>query len=163
MANIYEEEVTLDPIFEKVLSYTEFKPLVDEDLRFKLLAKIKLDKNEDEVETGGAAVEIKKVPALYETLTNFDYIILVCRFRWNNMAQGMQEASLHKALMTIEVDLTGKEVKYNTRPPDVNEFSETINRFGLYNEAVKNLGDLMDEVKREIKRIRTVTQEDADE
>lgn len=155
----YEDELTLDPVFEQVLKYPEFKHIVEHGIRFKCLAKLAFTKDGDEKETSGPPVEMKKVPPLFGHISDLDFVILVCRYRWNSMAKNVQEARIHHLLMTITFDEKGA---IKLQGPDVSEFSETIARYGLFTEEIRDLRDTIASVTKESDLIRQKIEDDVD-
>src|SRR3954469_21014856 len=104
--------------------FTEFEPLREHDITVSSCLKIKLNKDSEPVPIKGPAAQLVKFNDLTNLFTDKQYVIAVDGYFWQHADMVKKRASLHKALMQIEIIPTADgAIKLAKRKPDINEFA----------------------------------------
>jgi hypothetical protein len=162
----YVEDAGLTAAFKAVMdnkTYHEFGMLRDTKVRIFPVMRVRTNSEGEHKASSGPPAVMKKVPDLFKaTGVSADYILVVDYYAWNHPkginAQMAQEAYLHHALMTVEVekkqDKAGKAViKTTNRDPDVQEFLATAERYGGYDEDQVQFSTLIIDSAQAMKQI----------
>ena len=126
------------------VTIAELKPLRDSLARIKSCTLVKTNKDGDYV-VGGEPAEAKKVSSLHGVFIDCDFILVVDYCTWNStVTERQREAILFSGLQSIGVEVKEEGIKFSKVKPDIREFTTTVRRYGLYNEALTGIKDCMD-------------------
>lgn len=103
-------------------------------------ARIKYICRNKAAKKGGKPVpgNIYKMAGKYTYLTDCDYVMEIALEVWNDFSQSQRLALTDHLLARcfgIEDEKTG-EMRWKIRPPEVQEFSEIVERHGQWNESL---------------------------
>lgn len=131
----YDNDISVNENLLTVLGFPEFEPLRRANINISAVVAIKMTKHGEEEATSGDLVKLKKCAPLFEFLTQKQFVLVACKFRWYNIDDNAKQALLHKALMAIELDEDGK---IKRRSADVTEYGATVSRYGAYTEGLRD-------------------------
>ncbi len=139
----YVKDETLQGALDDILSdgeLREFANLRDNKVVIACCLKVKTNKDGEDEASPGEVVQLKKVSALHKVFIDAHYLMVVDNYGWNNAnSEIKQKAMIHKALMRIDVEEDGGNLKFKARQPDVVEFRATVLRYGTYNESLLDM------------------------
>lgn len=144
----YDPNKELSDAVEDMLGdaeYPEFNPIREQELQIYSLMCVREDAKGEPVKCKGAPIVCRKIPAIYQALTKGGhYVVVADNNFWTHANEIQQQAALHHALMSIQVEVTDKGgIKLQTRKPDVMEHSATVAHFGAWNEDLLCLRDAL--------------------
>jgi hypothetical protein len=120
--------------------FTEFAPLRDSEVKIESCVCVRTNQEGEDQPPKADPVSLKKVSPVEKVFVDLDYILVVDNSAWKTAnTDQAQSAIIHRGLMKIQVEQSEKGLKLATRKPDIVEFSETVVRFGTYNQPLKTL------------------------
>jgi hypothetical protein len=152
----YVEDAGLNDALKEVLTNKELRGLADlreNKVRILPLLMVKTNKEGEHVPGTGQPAICKKVSPLHQSAgIDADYLLVFDYYVFNH-PKGIDPkktigALIHKALMAIEVVKTDDGLKFKKREPDIVEFSETTQDFGLYTESLQDYMELLNTAAR---------------
>jgi Putative phage metallopeptidase len=126
---------------------TEFNPIREQDLKIFSLLEIRENNKGEPLKVEGPPIVCRKIPPVYKALCNGQYVVVGNHDWWNHANELQQKAALHHALMSINVEIEDGEqegekiVKLSKRKPDVVAHTETISRYGAWNDTLIHFKD----------------------
>jgi len=142
----YELSGTVQQLIDSMIgnpALSEFSPLREYDVKVIGFEKFKINKDEELVKAG-AVFDMKKVSPLQKILIQGDYLLSFDRYSWTNFTQDERSASIHLALMGIDIKTnTDGDVKYGAKRPDLVLHTATIVRFGVTIPEISRARDLI--------------------
>jgi hypothetical protein len=125
------------------LSYTEFNLIREHEVKIEVRSCVRMDKNGENAKPKTEPVAVKRVSEADKTVVNTDYIFIVDNSAWAEANTLQRQAIIHRGLMKIDIEVVEGKIKIKTRKPNVVEFTETIARFGPYNEPLLTVQEAM--------------------
>jgi hypothetical protein len=125
------------------LSYTEFNLIREHEVKIEVRSCVRMDKNGENAKPKTEPVAVKRVSDADKTVVNTDYIFVVDNSAWAEANAIQRQAIIHRGLMKIDIEAGEGKIKIKTRKPNVVEFTETIARFGPYNEPLLTVQEAM--------------------
>ena len=97
MATEYEHSAGLTAaVNEMIGTCSDFTALENEGLRIAAAFRSKMTGGDSpELEDSGMTSDLKKVNPLMRAFVDYDYILVVDQYSWNNVSQVEQQAMLH--------------------------------------------------------------------
>lgn len=110
---------------------------------------------------GGVEIlgKVKKLSGFTEWALERDFVVEVAADRWNELGPTQRTALVDHLLerCTAEEDDQNGSMKYSMREPEVNEFATILERHGAWNDSLKNLINVAQNID-----LDTVIQEEAE-
>lgn len=125
--------------------YPEFAPLRENEVKIESCLMVRTNQEGEDQKPKADPITAKKVSPVEKLFVDADYILIVDNSAWKtaNSEQALG-AIIHRGLMKIQVEVSEKGgLKMTTRKPDIVEFSETVMRFGSYNQPLLTLKDAL--------------------
>lgn len=139
MPTDYEPNQQLEQLVIEVLNGSDFNALREHEVKIASCLKIKINDDEEYVQSPGDAAQLKKVGPPFTAFIDHHFILVFDAYSWNNFPQ-RRSAAIHKALMRIKLKISDSgDIKLGTRVPDVQEFTATLRRYGAYNDELTAL------------------------
>jgi hypothetical protein len=114
--------------------FREFNAIREQELKVLAVICTRTKANGEYIEPKGIAITCKRVPPVYQLLTNAHYLVVCDYYFWTHAPDREKTAALHHALSAISVERTKKGViKLKTRKPEIQVFRSTLTRFGAWN------------------------------
>jgi len=158
----FERSSSLDQLIEDLIQYDEFRPLTTMgQLKFKALLKLTFNREEEIVPCKGWRAELKKVSPLFRLYVEADYVLVVDAYTVSNSPDHVVEAYAHRALMTLQVNLSNSgRVKIARRSPDITEYRKTVSRYGTWNQEITAFQTMLETVSRQsAEQLTAITQD----
>jgi hypothetical protein len=148
MPTEYEPNQQLETLVAEVMNEPDFHSLVEHEVKVASCLKIKMNEDEEYVQSSGDAAQLKKVGPPFTAFIDQNFILVFDAYAWNNFPQ-RRSAAIHKALMRVKLKITDSgDIKLGTRAPDVQEFTATLRRYGAYNDELTALMRAAEDVSR---------------
>lgn len=150
MPTEYEPNQQLEQLVSEVLSEPDFHSLVEHEVKVASCLKIKMNDDEEYVQSPGDAAQLKKVGPPFTAFIDQHFILVFDAYAWNNFPQ-RRSAAIHKALMRVKLKISDSgDIKLGTRAPDVQEFTATLRRYGAYNDELTALMRAAEDINRSL-------------
>lgn len=134
------------------LSYTEFNPIRDHEVKIEVRSCVRTDKHGQNQPPKDEPVQLKKVGAADRSIVDTDYILIVDNSAWESANGQQRNAIIHRGLMKIDIEAGEGKIKLGTKKPNVVEFTETIVRFGPYDDRLLNFREVMTLASKQVVR-----------
>lgn len=139
MSTEFEQDRGLAEAIDRVLATPDFESFRTFRVKVSSCLKVKQDEDGEYVRSPGGPTQLKKVSGHYTAFMSEHYVLVYDAYHWHNFVQS-REANIHKALMHVKISQSQSgEMKLGTRPPDVQEFTATLRRYGAYNDELRTL------------------------
>ena len=150
MPTEYEPNQQLELLVTEVLEDPDFHALLEHEVKVTSCLKIKMNEDEEYVQSPGDAAQLKKVGPPFTAFIDQHFILVFDAYAWNNFPQ-RRSAAIHKALMRVKLKISESGViKLGTRAPDVQEFTATLRRYGAYNDELTALMRAAEDINRSL-------------
>lgn len=157
----YVEDVELNTAVTEVLNnkeFGEFSELRNNKVKVLPLMRIKTNKEGEHQPCKGIPAQVKKVSDIHKAAgIDADLILVVDYYAWNH-PKGLNpgntlRAILHFALKTVEVTKNEEgQVKISKVDPDVVMFKDTIKRYGVFEEDLGEVREILNAAAQESTR-----------
>jgi hypothetical protein len=150
----YVEDAELNGALRAIISnvsYAEFSPIRDAQLKIIPFLKVKTNKEGEHQPCKGIPAQAKKVSDLHRAAgIDADYLLVVDYYAWNHPKginpQVTMDAMLHHALKAIKIEVKEGKPKFGKNDPDVEIYIDTVNRYpqaGAFAEEIRTVSDMV--------------------
>lgn len=140
MPTEYYIDDSITDAFTRVLQkedIAEFTALRNSEAAFLIAAVRNCSTDGEPKPRKGPVLTIRRISGADAVfLPGFQFKVYVDSVRWEELNNLQKEATIHTALMRIEVVSNEDGVRYKSRRPDVEIFHETVLRYGTFEEPL---------------------------
>jgi hypothetical protein len=122
-------------------TYHEFDPIRNHEVKIESCLCVRVDDKGENAAPKPEPATLKKVGAVEKLFVDADYILVVDNSAWVEANEVQKGAIIHRGLMKINIEAGEGKIKIGTRKPNIVEFTETVARFGAYNEPLLGFRD----------------------